>query len=77
MTEFQELVKDVPKFNSMEHGELVICAYAMYAAWTKVDAENAKLRELVRDIYEDMWHGGEWLEPYDQRMRELGIEVSV
>ena len=37
--------------------------------------ENAKLRELVRDIYVDMWHCGEWLEPYEQRMQELGIEV--
>ena len=44
---------------------------------TDLADENAKLRELMRDIYEDMWHGGEWLEPYDQRMRELGIEVSV
>lgn len=37
--------------------------------------ENAKLRELVRDIYIDMWNCGEWLEPYEQRMHELGIEV--
>jgi len=39
-------------------------------------ADNAKLRELVRDIYVDMWHCGEWLEPYEQRMQELGIEVD-
>ena len=39
-------------------------------------AENAKLRELVKDLYEDMWASGEWLEPYEQRMRELGIEVD-
>lgn len=47
MTEFQELVKDAPKFASMERGELVARAYAMYAAGAKMDAENAKLRELV------------------------------
>lgn len=37
--------------------------------------ESAKLRELVKDIYTDMWALGEWLEPYEQRMRELGINV--
>lgn len=50
MTEFQELVKDAPKFASMEHGELVIYAYAMYAAGAKMDAEIAKLRELARGL---------------------------
>ena len=39
-------------------------------------AQNAMLRELVKDLYEDMWASGEWLEPYEQRMRELGIEVD-
>lgn len=51
MTEFQELTKDAPKFASMERGELVAYAYATYAAGAKMDAENAKLRELVRDLY--------------------------
>ena len=46
MTEFQELIKDAPKFTSMEHGELVRYAYGMYAAGTKTNVENAKLREL-------------------------------
>lgn len=83
MTELQELVKDSPKFASMEHGELVIYAYAMYAAGTKVDADNAKLRELaVR-----MFHTIEWSDrmsdsmywpsfSYKRELRELGIEVD-
>ena len=50
MTELQELVKDAPKFASMERGELVAYAYAMYAAGVKMDAENAELRKLVRDM---------------------------
>ena len=37
--------------------------------------ENKKLRELVKDIYTDMWNSGEWLEPYEQRMQELEIIV--
>ena len=52
MSEFQELVKDAPQFVSMERGELVTYAYAMFAAGTKADSENAKLRELVRDMWE-------------------------
>lgn len=50
MTEFQELVKDAPKFVSMERGELVAYAYAMYASGAKMDAENAKLRELLHNF---------------------------
>lgn len=46
MTEIQELIKDAPNFVSMEHGELVGYAYGMYAAGTKTNTENAKLREL-------------------------------
>lgn len=42
----------------------------------RMEERCAKLRELVRDIYIDMWNHGEWLEPYEQRMRELGIEVE-
>lgn len=41
-----------------------------------VESDNAKLRELVKDIYVDVWALGEWLEPYEQRMRDLGIEVD-
>lgn len=74
MTEFQELVKNAPKFASMECGELVAYAYAMYAAGVKTDAENAKLRELMKDIDEVadpfLW------EFIGRRMRELGIEVD-
>lgn len=44
MTEFQELIKDAPKFASMELGELIVCAYAMYA-------ENTKLRDDVERMF--------------------------
>ena len=38
-------------------------------------AENAKLRELVAEIYEDQCDGSErWR--YRDRMRKLGIEVD-
>lgn len=50
MTEFHELVKEAPNFNAMERGELVTYAYAMFAAGTKADSENAKLRELVQTL---------------------------
>lgn len=46
MTEFQELTQDAPNFVSMERRELVAYAYGMFAAGTKANAENAKLREL-------------------------------
>lgn len=51
MTEFQELVKDAPEFALMGRGELAIYAYAMYAAGAKMEAENAKLRELVKQMH--------------------------
>ena len=49
MTEFQELTQDAPNFVSMERGELVAYAYGMFAAGTKANAENAKLREELDD----------------------------
>lgn len=80
MTEFQELVKDAPEFASMEHGELVIYAYAMYAAGAKMDVENAKLRELCADLYAEMityssapnYNASVWT----QKLRELGVKVD-
>ena len=42
----------------------------------RLDYENAKLRELLGDFRDAMWDGGEWTEPFDERMRELGIEVE-
>ncbi len=42
----------------------------------RLEAENAKLRELLGDFRNTMWDGGEWTEPFDERMRELGIEVD-
>jgi len=102
MTEFQELVKNAPSFESMEHGELVAYAYAMFAAGTMADAENAKLRELgkqyelvivdyraevaeLRELVRDMWqeldalvpyypHDHDGLDEYRDRMRELGVD---
>lgn len=59
MTEFQELIKDAPKFASMERGELVAYAYGMYAAAVKADAENDRLRELVRDMFACISHANE------------------
>ena len=47
MTEFLELVKEAPNFNAMERDELVMYAYAMFAAGAKADSENVKLRELL------------------------------
>lgn len=41
----------------------------------KVEAENDKLRKLLADFRDAMWGGGEWTEPFDDRMRELGVEV--
>lgn len=52
MTEFQELIQDAPNFVSMERGELVAYAYGMFAAVTKANGENAKLRELVDEPHE-------------------------
>lgn len=42
----------------------------------RLQAENAKLRELLVDFRDAMWDGGEWTEPFDERMREMGIEVD-
>lgn len=40
----------------------------------RLKRENAKLRELVRELYEDQCvDGDQW--KYRDRMRELGIEV--
>lgn len=45
----------------------------------QLQAENAKLRELVRDLYylsDTYFEDRElyWWKPYEQRMRELGVE---
>ena len=62
MTEFQELVKDAPNFASMEHGELVAYAYAMYAAGAKMDAENDKLRKLMTRMADALGIYSEWVD---------------
>ena len=51
-------------------------AWVAHSEYMKLKADNAKLRELVKDLYADMWDSGEWLEPYEQRIRELGVEVD-
>ena len=38
--------------------------------------ENAELRKLLVDFRDAMWNGGEWTESFDERMRDLGIEVD-
>ncbi len=89
MTEFQELVKDAPKFASMERGELVAYAYGTYAEGAKTNAENAKLRELVTELAHTIvkCQNGECNDcqfgnptgfgcKWDAHMRELGIEVE-
>lgn len=47
-------------------------------AWDRVrsaERRNDELRNLLIDFRNAMWSGGEWTEPFDERMRELGIEV--
>ena len=41
----------------------------------RLEAENAELRKLLADFRNAMWSAGEWTEPFDERMRELGVEV--
>lgn len=90
--ELRELIKDAPRFEHMERGELVAHAYGLFAAGNKAGAENAKLRELVRHMgaciqYLDRGDedGGCVLCPYqsvehdcefESRMLELRIEVE-
>ena len=58
-------------------------AWVAHSEYMKLKADNAKLRELVRDMYKAFMHGNcyrwcEFKEPcqwYD-RMRELGVEVT-
>ena len=47
-------------------------------AWDRVrsaERRNDELRKLLVDFRNAMWSGGEWTEPFDERMRELGVEV--
>lgn len=47
-------------------------------AWDRVrsaERRNDKLRRLLVDFRNDMWRAGEWTEPFDERMRELGVEI--
>lgn len=71
MTEFQELTQDAPNFVSMERGELVAYAYGMFAAGTKANAENTKLREEFDKM--DVWHSKELTAAMDEnaKLRKL------
>lgn len=63
MTEFQELIQDAPNFASMERGELVAYAYGMFAAGTKANSDNAKLRKLAARMAEALGIDCEWTDP--------------
>ena len=46
---------------------------------TKLETENAKLRELVKSMYYDLTHmtfPPDWVTDYEADMRELGEEVD-
>ena len=56
-------------------GELYVRDTPLIAENAVLKAENAKLRELVRELYEDQCIDGDrW--KYRDRMRELGVEVD-
>lgn len=45
----------------------------------RLDYENEKLRELVRDLYRDLaaiLGDGLWMEPYESEMMELGVDFD-
>lgn len=47
-------------------------------AWDKVrgvERQNDELRKLLVDFRNAMWSAGEWTEPFDVRMCELGVEL--
>lgn len=43
---------------------------------TESKAENAKLRELAQDMLDSIAAEGGWVDEFEDRMRELGIEVE-
>lgn len=49
---------------------------ALHEEIDRLRDESAELRKLLVDFRDAMWGGGEWTEPFDERMRELGIEVE-
>lgn len=56
--------------------KLIVKLNAEHIARQNVEAENAKLRELIRDLYDNLWtHKPKCAEAFVERMRELGIEV--
>lgn len=63
--------KHAPVSNTRWFGEEELTAIA-----DRIDAEHVKLRELVRELYEDQCDEcDEW--KYRDRMRELGVEVDA
>ena len=60
----------------MDAGTMYANAKALHELLQEARAENAKLRELVRELYEDQCDEcDEW--KYRDRMRELGVEVDA
>lgn len=42
-----------------------------------LERENAELRELARDLYDNLWtHVPKCADAFAERMRKLGIEVG-
>lgn len=42
----------------------------------RLQTENAKLRELAQDMLDSIAAEGGWVDEFEDRMRELGIEVE-
>ena len=38
-----------------------------------LQTENDELRRLGKDLYRELYYGGEWLEPFEPRARQLRI----
>ena len=55
--------------------------FVLLSMYEKLESENAKLRELVRDMYTVMVTDAAncdvtYPEQFDDRMRELGVEMT-
>lgn len=70
--------------NSLSYGNGVLLKF--HQRNDELRAENAKLRELVRDMLETLYWGDYYLKQtgrtfqpsrYETRMRELGVEVDA
>lgn len=67
--------EDMPDFGRMYYEELESHAMTEWHENAHLRDENAKLRELVLELYEDQcFDADQW--KYRDRMRDLGIEVT-